>query len=74
MGWGNLLRLPNAINKALGLDMWCDGVKEGGDLMHFLAIMLGDQTHEPTSEGKGLPTLWGGFVAIVHQLLQLIAQ
>lgn len=53
MGWGDPLRLLDAINKTLGLDVWCDGVKEGGDLMHLLATMLGDQTHEPTSEGDG---------------------
>lgn len=74
MGWGDSLRLPDAINKALGLDVWCDGVKEGGDLMHLLAAMLGDEIHEPTSEGDGLSTLRGGLTAIVHQLNPLITQ
>jgi hypothetical protein len=59
-GWDDLLGLPDAINKALGLDVWCDGVKEGGDLMHLLATMLGDDTHKPTSEGDGLSALRGG--------------
>lgn len=33
MGWGNLHMLLDTISKALRLDVWCNGVRDGGDLV-----------------------------------------